>query len=1358
MHKKLLIFISFLVSNLIWAQDNNFHFRHLSTTDGLSNSSVIALTQDRLGNMWLGTRNGLNKYNGDRFEVFKNNELDSTSLSNNDILSVLEDSDGFIWVGTYNGLNKYDPIKNKFTRYFHQGKNTLLNNVVICSKEMPNGEIWFGTGRGISIYNKITDSFINIEYDGNQSNGLPYRNIQRIFMDSSNQIWIATTQGLAKFVSRKGNDFAFKKYRKPKYSKEKKGLFIQDIIEINTNILAIGTKYNGLLLFNTIRNKYTKCDYKGLSGVEDVRVIELANDGNIWLGTVHGVKVITPEKKVYNLKNSRHDIASISRDFIKSIYKDKSGSLWLGTYSGGVNIWSESNENFINFRNNDIDNNVVTAIVSDKNSNLYIGTEGGTVSILDKNKNIIDVIKVADDDSKLNFPIQSLLISESNHLWVGVLNYGIFIYDLKTKKRISTYLSDQLKSYLKNTSVYTIKESPKNIFWIGTFGKGLVRYNNRIKIYRVFGSDIGKEPFLSTNIIKTVTIDEKQNIWAGGLGTLNLLTYHHGFKYTQSVFNIDASSGGNIRTIFEDSQKNIWVGTNSKGLKKFDGKNFTRVVLDSVSPVSTIYTVLENENGNLWMTTDKGIIEFNPSTYKTVIHHKTMLENSNEFSSNSGINLGKAQMLFGGGDGVTIVNPKKIVKNYYAPQVILSDFKIKNKSVKIDDDGVLSKSISHTKNITLSYDNSNFSISYAIPNFLDPKNNTYAYRLIGLDASWSYTKNTEVFYTLQTPGKYIFEVKGANNDGVWNDVTTRLVVKVTPAPWRSWWAFTLYGLLIASSLIGLYWIMQSRTKLQHSLELEHSEGEKVKEINKAKLQFFTNISHEFRTPLTLILGPLQQVLANYSGSNAMYKKLMVMESSANHLLRLINRLMDFRKLENHEANISTAEGNFVNFLNEIFLSFTEFAKGGNYEYSFSCSEEKILVYYDRYKLERVFYNLISNAFRYTPEGGKITISLEKLEKTILIKVSDSGVGIAEEHIDKIFDRFFEVPIHNSPERNYNQGTGIGLSIASNIVKLHHGKIGVENNKTKGAVFSVELLLGKEHLSEDEISKSYKKTDDVTQYISQLETPINPLVEEITDLKKTEKTYTLLLVEDNISLRSFMKELLKEEYNILEAENGKVALKLANKHLPDLIVSDVIMPEMVGTELCSKIKENIKTSHIPVILLTSRTSLVYKFEGLESGADDYISKPFNLKEFKLRISNLLELNRRLKDKFTNEDSHIPSDLAVTSIDEELLKKAFEVVEKNISNEDFDVTSFCSELNVSRSMLFTKIKAWTNSTPNEFIREIRLKKAAQLLEQNKINVSQVSYKVGFKRPKYFSKCFQKKYGMTPTEYIDKFSEDI
>lgn len=1364
--KHTLFFLSFfLIAIGVSSQTNKYRLSNLSTVDGLSQSSVIAIHQDAIGQMWFGTRDGLNKYDGSRFTIFRNNPKDSTSISNNDILAIQEDKSGKIWVGTYNGLNCYNPVKNTFKQYFHANNdNSLCNNTVWDIKEIRN-EIWIGTSKGLSVYNKTTKKFTSIFHSSSNRSSLPNNFVLSILETKNGAIWIGTAKGLCKLIGRKNGVFSFQQFN----NQEKgEGLFVQSIKEDAVGNLWIGTKTSGLYKFDAVSKKLISLLANGKqNGIDrDVRSIAIDRKGSLWIGAYNGVSVMQKDGTIQKIFNNPDKKTSITK--IKSVFTDKKGSVWIGTYYNGVNIWDVSNINFTNLNQNSgkqaLSFDVVSSIVADNNKNLYFGTEGGGITILDDRTKNTSYLTTNTSSELSRDNIKSMYISDKGILWIGTFTEGLSAYDTKSKRFVNDNISSDLRKLLRESGVYVIKKGRKNdILWLGTFGKGLIRYDSSNNTYQIIGNDNYSDNFLSNNRIRTLLIDKKENIWIGTQSGLNLINLddfdNNNYQIKHFFFDNKVLSGDDILTLFQDKKNRIWVGTKAKGLYLYNGKTFKQVNISvGNSAITSIHSISEDLKNNLWLSSNYGIIKYNPSRNSVIIYDQKDGLVSNEFNDNALLQLDSHKFYFGGPLGVSYFDSDHIALNDYSPQVLLTNFKVKNEAVNVNDDqDILKKNITYAKSLTLSYDKANISIDFAIPNFINSTNNQYAYRLVGLENNWTTTTNTEAAYTIQKPGTYLFEVKGANNDGVWNKTPTSLEIIVEPAPWRSWWAFLFYFLLIGAGFYGLMWILRSKEKLKQELELEYMEGEINKENTLAKLQFFTNISHEFRTPLTLILGPLQQILSNYNGTNEMYKKLLVIESSANHLLSLINRLMDFRKFENNQFILESAEGNIVKFLNEIFLSFTEYAKDGNYTYTFSTSDEEILVYYDRYKLERVFFNLISNAFRYTPKGGVISIYVKKEEKDIVIEVEDSGVGIAEENIDKIFDLFFEIPTHKNVEENYNKGTGIGLSIAKNIVTLHHGTIDVRNKETKGAIFKVTLPLGKEHLSEKEILLDFKISDDVSQYTAQLENSEIIQDDDVNDLLVHEDKLTVLIVEDHKVLRSFMKNLLKKEYNIIEAENGKKGLKKALEYVPDLIISDVIMPEMVGTELCAKVKENLKTSHIPVILLTSRSSLIYKIEGLENGADDYISKPFNLKEFKLRIKNLLDSTQRLKAKFSSDDSFSPGEITVSSMDEQLLKKAFKLVEDNIANEQFDIPFFSAELGVSRTMLFTKIKAWTNFTPNEFIHEVRMKRAAQLLEQNKMNVSQISYKVGFNNPKYFSKCFQKKYGETPSQYADKFSND-
>ncbi|MFQ6601445.1 two-component regulator propeller domain-containing protein [Flavobacterium sp. C3NV] len=1356
MKYKIAFLVTMLISGNVFSQ-NKYRLKNISTTDGLSQSSVIAIHQDKFGQMWFGTRDGLNKYDGSKFTVFRNDVSSKNSISNNDILSIEEDNTGKIWVGTYNGLNCYDPVTNAFTRYLHTKNNHTISSNAIWSIREIGDEMWFGTSKGLTIYNKKSKLFASFFHSETDPTTVPSNNIITILKSKRGEIWIGTTKGLCKLVNRKNGKLSFKNY--PLNNTDL--LNVQAIAEDVSGNLWVGTKNKGLLKFDKTSNAFVSFlpedKYREIN--TDIRSLAFDNQGSLWIGAYDGIYILGKDKNIQKINSSNN---SNGIDKVKSIYMDRKGSVWIGCYYKGVNIWDISNVNFSNYNQNSkkipMSFDVVSSIIADKNQNIYFGTEGGGITIYNKNTEATSYINSKSGQNIKN-DIKSMCLS-GDILWIGTYSKGLSAYNVISKRMEDHRIADDLTVLLKESGVYSIKAEGNDIIWIGTFGKGLIRYNTVSKTFETIGNDNTKANYLTNNIVRTILVDQKKGAWVGTQNGLNYIPLNNFTpnKYSIQHYFFDSASlsGDDILTLFQDSQKKIWVGTKAKGLHYFDGKKFNKINLRIGNTVITsIHSILEDDDKNLWISTNQGIIKYSATLKTVVIYDQKDGLASNEFNDNSALKLDSNQFYFGSPSGATYFDAKKISLNTYAPQVLITNLKIKNESIHPNDSvGILEKSIGYTKTITLDYDKANFSIDFAIPNYIRSKNNQYSYRLVGLENNWTTTKSTEAIFAIQNPGTYTFEVRGSNNDGVWNKVPTTLTVIVKPAPWRSIWAFLLYGIVIGLGLYGLIWIMKSKARLKQKLELEYLETKRIEENNIAKLDFFTNISHEFRTPLTLILGPLQQILANYNGTNEMYKKLLVIEGSANHLLSLINRLMDFRKLENHQVTLESAEGNIVKFTREIFLSFIEYAKDGGYTYTFESSQEEILVYFDRYKLERVFYNLISNAFRYTPKGGNIHLKISHDNENLFIAIEDSGVGIAPEHIDKIFDLFFEVPMHNNVQKNYNKGTGIGLSIVKNIVKLHKGDIEVTNKETQGVVFKVTLPLGRTHLLDNEIITDFRISDDIDQYTAQLEKAEITEPEDIDDFVVNDEKQTILIVEDHKVLRSFMKNLLKEDYNIIEAENGKVAFEKALQHVPNLIISDVIMPEMVGTELCSKIKENLKTSHIPVILLTSRTSLVYKFEGLESGADDYISKPFNLIEFKLRVKNLLNSTERLKNKFSSDDNFIPSEITVSSLDEDLLKKAFKIVEENISNEQFDIPFFCTELGVSRTMLFLKIKAWTNFTPNEFIHEIRLKRAAQLLEQNKLNVSEISYKVGFNNPKYFSKCFQKKYGETPTQFADKF----
>ncbi|MBW1296193.1 hybrid sensor histidine kinase/response regulator [Aquimarina litoralis] len=1354
----------FFTSTVSTAQDDFYNkFLHLFTSDGLSQSSVIAIHQDRLEQMWIGTRDGLNKYDGNNFTVYRNIPNDSTSISNNDILSIQEDQEGFIWIGTYNGLNRYDPKQNVFKSYFHSSKEgSLSDNTIWTMKMLDNGELWFGSSNGLMVYNRGSDSFTIIKNDAADTSSLSNNYILSIYQDKKKDIWIGTANGLNKLKTRNKETFVFERFYSSNKSNTLSDSYIQAIVEDDQNRLWIGTKYGGLNFYNSQTNSFKQIRRTRKNQLinKDVRSLSIDNRGVLWIATYDGLCIKNNDDSVIKIKHQQNNLKSLSRNSVKTIFIDKKGSTWLGTYYGGINIWDESNSNFISLQknNNDIEYGVVSSIIQDKNNNIYFGTEGKGISILNPKRNASFDIQTISKNKLPSLNIKSLYLNEEI-LWIGTYNAGIALFDTNSKEFITNRLSKDLQTLLQEVGVYAIERSD-NFMYFGTFGKGLIQYDLDTKQFRFIAhSDIDKKS-LSNDIIRIMLVDSNSNLW---IGTQNGLNYIENSKLEDEkvvvkryFFNEEQLSGDDILCIYEDSKGVIYIGTKANGVYKFENETFQRVELNVVgTKISTVFSIVEYEENSIWISSNKGIIAYNPKKETSILYNQTDGLISNEFNNNSCLKAKNGDLYFGGPSGVSFLNPKRIKKNTFIPQVVLTDFNVQGKNIDTYGKGaVLKQSISYTDKLSLAHDQASFGIGFAIPNFINPSNNHYAYRLVGLDDQWQYTKNTEINYTIQKAGKYTFEVKGANNDNIWNETPTQLQILVKPAPWKSPIAFAGYALMIALALFGLNHINKARTKLKHELDLEHLENIRKEEMNRSKLEFFTNISHEFRTPLALIIAPLQQLIENYQGSNKMYKRLLVIERNADQLLKLINQLLDFRKFENKHSKLQVAEGNLVKYLKEIYLSFNEFAKAGSYTYTFEASSDKINVYFDRYKLERVFYNLISNAFKYTPEGGEINVNIFEKDNQVVIEIKDNGKGIEKEFVDKVFDRFYEVAGDKDYQKQFNQASGIGLSIAKKAIDLHKGTIEVvDTNVEKGTVFRVSLLIGKSHLEEADIIKDFKISDDISQYENQISIAKENKELDMEMVFEDDEKPLILIAEDNDELRNFIGDMLKDYYQVIKAEDGQIAFKKALQKMPDLIISDVIMPKMEGTELCAKIKSDIRTSHIPFILLTSRTSLIYKFDGLESGADAYINKPFNVKEFLLTIRNLLSSIEKQKEKFSSNDFK-SSDLTVTSVDEELLKKAVRIVEENISNTSFDIPYFSSELGVSRTMLFSKIKGWTNLTPNEFIHSIRMKRASQLLELGQINISEVCYKVGFRNPKYFTKCFKKHFNQTPSEYASKF----
>jgi signal transduction histidine kinase/AraC-like DNA-binding protein len=767
---------------------------------------------------------------------------------------------------------------------------------------------------------------------------------------------------------------------------------------------------------------------------------------------------------------------------------------------------------------------------------------------------------------------------------------------------------------------------------------------------------------------------------------------------------------------------------------------FQNYTVENGLPGNNALGLLEDKRGFLWVSTSNGLSRFNGKVFTNYTVEDGLP--GNVFNSNSFFEDTRAEMFFGGYNGLVSFFPEQIRRNRLVPKAVFVRLKLFNKPVSIDDETkLLARNISLTSEINFSYHQNIFTVDFALLNYIKSEKNRYAYKLEGFEKEWNYVTSPSASFTNLPAGTYTLLVKGSNNDGVWTAEPARLIINVHPPFWKTWWAYSFYVICAG----GLVFLIFRYLWMQELLKREH-------EIYQMKLDFFTNVSHEIRTPLTLIVGPLENLVNETRESPALNRKLLTVKRNAGRLTRLVNELMDFRKAESGNMNLNVAPGNMVSFAQEIYLSFQYLAIKHHINYRFNCAEEVIEAYFDAVQLEKVLFNLLSNTFKFTPDHGTIIVDLIKDTGSgqIEIKVSDNGKGIPEESRDKIFNNFYQVRDHQSA----NSGTGIGLSLAEKIARLHHGSLtlmSAEEAAKSGmqTSFVLKLMLGKLHFKSGELLESYVNIENPVHYQPIEEVPETGLFyHELRE--KTEDAVTILIVEDNVEVREFISSSLKQTYYILEAENGRKGVDLAIERIPDIIVSDVMMPVMDGLELCRILKTDARTSHIPIILLTARSGNIHEVNGLKTGAEAYLTKPFSINSLQLHIYNMLSLQANMRRKFSQQITLQPTNILIESADEEFLGKIMALIENNFGEDEFNVNTLASEVGMSTPVLYKKIRALTGLTVNNFIKSVRLKRAAQLLQQGHHTVYEVAYMVGFSDSKYFSREFSKQFGKTPSAY--------
>ena len=960
-------------------------------------------------------------------------------------------------------------------------------------------------------------------------------------------------------------------------------------------------------------------------------------------------------------------------------------------------------------------------------------------------------------------------------MWIGTYGKGLKQYNFNKNKIVDWNLDDpkiQTQSLYYNRSL--LSDSKKNI-WVGYWGVGVAIINPTKNKYKVWLNEPGNTKSLSYNDVWTIKEDRFGRIWIGTTGGgLNLFSEKENsifLHWLQKTGEQNSISSNNIYSIceskfsVEDKKTTLWIGT-SNGLNQFIIKNKDQDLFDfnveiksytvkDGLPDNSVNSILEYENGNLWIGTASGISLFDVA--KKTFTNFTIADGLNGTVMNyeSALKLDDGIMLFGSTKGLNIFDPKKIELSMFKPPVVITDFQIFNQSVALGENSLLKENISNTKKIFLPYDKDVFSFEFAALDYNSPGSINYAYKMEGFDEDWILSgKRRFVTYTNLDPGTYTFKVKATNSDGIWNDQFTSVAIIINPPWWRTPWAYIAYVILI---MLGLFTIRRfeiNRSKLRDELKMHEFEAEQKSKLEEMKSRFFANLSHEFRTPLTLIKGPLE-LLEREKNNQTVVKQIEIIKRNSDKLKELIDQLLELSQLENTTILLKASKENIVSLLKGLVSSFESLALQKNITLKFNSNIDYLNAWVDNSKFEKIINNLLSNAFKFTPESGTVEVGIKNItvdqNKFAEIIIADNGIGIPKEKLNNIFDRFYQVD--DSSHRSYG-GSGIGLSLVKELIDLHKWEIFVESNAGKGTKFIIRIPLLDTYLNDSEkiVFGNSSKTFIKEKANQELKLADKKITVNDNNISSNGKQ-SILIVEDSEDLRKYLSDLLKNNYTIFEAANGELGIKVATEILPDLIISDVMMPLMDGFEFCEKIKSKWQTSDIPVILLTAKASFESKLEGLEIGADDYLTKPFHSEELFIRIKNLLEQRKRIREKYNKEIETVSSSNIISTADEEFINKALSIVEKNIDKTNFNTEELAKELFISRTQLHRKILAISGQTPGEFIRIIKLKKAANMLLEKKLTVTQIAYEIGFASPAQFTRAFSKQYKCLPSEYSNK-----